>query len=49
MKILDLNDEAIKININEYLVLRLYVAVMIIGETIYKLPSKSFKELFIRL
>ena len=46
---LDFNDEAIKINTGGYLVLHLYAVVMVIGEMIYKFPSKSFKELFIRL
>ena len=49
MKILDFNDEAAKTNTNGYFVLRLYAAVMAAGETIYKLPSESLKELFIRL
>ncbi len=49
MEILDLSDEDIKINIDEYLVPRLYAAVMTIDETIYKLPSESFKELLTRL
>ncbi len=46
---LDLSDETIKINIGGYLVLRLYAAVVIIDEMVYKLPSESFKELFIKL
>ena len=46
---LDLNDEAAKINIGGYLISRLYAAVMIIGEMVYKLPSESLKELFVRL
>ena len=46
---LDLSDETIKINIGGYLVSRLYAAVIIVGETVYKLPSESFKKLLIRL
>ncbi len=49
MKMLDLSDEAAKININGYLVPRLYAAVMIVDETVYKLPSESFKKLFTKL
>ena len=49
MEILDLSDETTKINIDKYLVPRLYAAVMITDETIYKLPSKSFKKLLARL
>ncbi len=46
---LDLSDEAIKINIDGYLVPRLYVIVITADETVYKLPSESLKKLFIRL
>ncbi len=46
---LDLSDEAIRIDIDEYLVLRLYAAVVAADEIIYKLLSESFKELFIKL
>ncbi len=45
----DLNDEITKINISGYLISRLYIAVVVVGETVYKLPSKSLKKLFIRL
>ena len=46
---LDLSDEIIKTDTDEYLVLRLYAAVITISETIYKFPSESLKELLIRL
>ncbi len=49
MEILDLNDEAAEINTDGYLVSRLYVVVAVVDETIYKLPSESFKKLLIRL
>ena len=49
MEVLDLNDEAVEINIDRYLVSRLYAAVVITGETVYKLPSESLKKLFVRL
>ncbi len=49
MKVLDLSDEAAKINTGGYLVPRLYAAAVIIDETAYKLPSESFKELLTRL
>ena len=49
MKILDLSDEATKINTDKYLIPRLYVTAIIIGETIYKLPSESLKKLFTKL
>ncbi len=49
MEVFDLSDEIIGINIGGYLVSRLYAAVVIVGETVYKLPSKSLKELFVRL
>ena len=46
---LDLSDEVIKINIDGYLVPRLYAAVIVAGETIYKLLFESLRELFARL
>ncbi len=46
---LDLSDEAVRINIGGYLVLCLYVVVVVVGETIYKFFSESFKKLLIRL
>ncbi len=46
---LDFSDETAGIDIDGYLISRLYVAVMITGETVYKLLFKSFKELFTRL
>ncbi len=49
MEILDFSDEVTKINIGGYLIPRLYAAVMVIGETVYKLPSESFKKLFAKL
>ncbi len=49
MEVLDLSDEAAEIDIGGYLVPRLYAAVMVVGETVYKLLSESFKELFTRL
>ncbi len=49
MKILDLSNETTKINIDKYLVPRLYATAIIIDETTYKLPSKSLKKLFTRL
>ncbi len=49
MKILDLSDEVTKTDIDGYLVPRLYVAVIIIGETVYKLLFESLKELLARL
>ncbi len=49
MEVFDLNDEAAKININRYLVSRLYVIIVIAGETIYKLLSESLKKLLTRL
>ena len=44
MKILDLSDETTKINTSEYLVPRLYVAVITTNETAYKLLSESLKK-----
>ncbi len=49
MKVLDLSDEATKINISRYLVPRLYAAAIIIDEITYKLPFESLKKLFIKL
>ena len=49
MEVLDLSDETTKTNTNRYLVSRLYTAVITVGETVYKLPSESLRELFIRL
>jgi len=49
IKILDLNDEAAETNTDGYLVPRLYAAVIAAGETVYKLPSESLRELFTRL
>ncbi len=49
VEMLDLNDEAVGTNTGGYLVSRLYAAVMAVGETVYKFPSESFKELFARL
>ncbi len=49
MKVLDFNDEAVRIDIDGYLVPRLYAAAVVINEIIYKLLSELFKELFIRL
>ena len=45
----DLSDEAVETNTDRYLVSRLYAAVIITGEMIYKLLSESFKELFTKL
>ena len=49
MEILDLSDEVIKINTDEYLVPRLYAAAIIIDETVYKFPSESLKKLLTKL
>jgi len=49
VKILDFSDKVIRINTGGYLVSRLYAAVVIIGEIVYKFPFESFKELFTRL
>ena len=46
---LDLSDETTKIDIGGYLVPRLYVAAVVIGEIIYKFFSESLKELFVKL
>ncbi len=46
---LDLNDEIAKINTDGYFVPHLYAAVIIISETIYKLPFESLKKLLIKL
>ena len=49
MEMLDFSDEVIKTNTGGYLIPRLYAAVVVIDETVYELPSESFKELFARL
>ncbi len=49
MKVLDLSDEAAETDTGGYLVLRLYVIVIVIGETVYKLLFESLKKLFTRL
>ncbi len=49
MEVLDLSDKVIKINTDGYLVSRLYITAVIIGETIYKLLSKSLKKLLTKL
>ena len=49
MKVLDFNDEAVRIDIDGYLVPYLYVAAVIAGETIYKFLFESLKELFTKL
>ncbi len=49
MEVLDLSDEAAGIDIDGYLVPRLYVAAIIIDKTAYKLSSESFKELLAKL
>ncbi len=49
MEVLDLSDEAAETDTGGYLVSRLYAAVVAVGETVYELPSESFKELFIKL
>ncbi len=46
---LDFSDEVAKTNTGGYLVPRLYVVVIIIGEMVYEFLSESFKELFTRL
>ena len=46
---LDFNDEVVEIDIGRYLVSRLYVIVIIIGEMVYKLLFESFKKLLTRL
>ncbi len=46
---LDLSDEAAEININKYLVSRLYVVIVVADEMVYKFLSESLKELFTRL
>jgi len=47
--VLDLSGEVAEIDVGGYLVLRLYVVVVAVGETVYKLPFESFKKLSIRL
>ncbi len=49
MEVLDLSDEVVEINISGYLVPRLYAVIIVIGETVYKFPSESFRKLLIRL
>ncbi len=49
MEVLDLSDEVTRIDTGGYFVPRLYVAAVVIDETVYKLPSKSFKELLAKL
>ena len=49
MEVLDFSDEAVRTNTDEYLVSRLYITVVVIGETVYEFPSESFKELLARL
>jgi len=45
----DFSDKVAGIDIGGYLVLYLYVIVVVVGETIYKFSSESFKKLFTRL
>ena len=49
IEVFDLSDEVAETNINKYLVLYLYAAVIVISEIVYKLSSESFKELFTKL
>ena len=49
MEVFDFSDEVVEINIGGYLVPRLYVVVVVTGETVYELLSESLKELFVRL
>ena len=49
MEVFNLSDETTEINIDKYLVPRLYIVVIVADETVYKLLSESFKELFARL
>ncbi len=49
MKMLDLSDETAETDTDGYLVPRLYATVMTTGETVYKLPSESLKELLTKL
>ncbi len=49
MEIFDLSDEAVGIDIGGYLVSRLYAAVVVAGETVYKFLFESFRELFTKL
>ncbi len=45
----DFSDEVVGIDTDGYLVSRLYITVVVIGETVYEFPSESFKELLIKL
>jgi len=49
VEVLDFSDEIVKTDIGGYLVPRLYVTAVAVGEIVYELPSESLKELFIRL
>ncbi len=49
MEVLDFSDKVIRINTGGYLVSRLYVAAVVVGETVYELLFESLKELFARL
>jgi len=49
VKVLDFSDEVVGIDIGRYLVSRLYVVAVTVGETVYKFPSESLKKLFVRL
>ncbi len=46
---LDLSDETTKTNTDEYLISRLYEVVIVVDETVYKLPFESLKKLLIKL
>ena len=49
MEVLDFSDEAAETDTGGYLIPRLYITAVAAGETIYKLPSESFKKLFTKL
>ena len=49
MEVFNLSDETTEINIDKYLVPRLYIVVIVADETVYKLLSESLKELLTRL
>ncbi len=49
MEVLNFSDEVAGIDTGGYLVPRLYVAAVIIGETVYEFPSESLKKLFVKL
>ncbi len=49
MEVFDFSDEVAEIDIGGYFVSRLYVIVMVSGETVYELLSELFRELFTRL